>query len=930
MVQRFQPSRREFLLATAVSASTVSSLSGQAGATGIMPGNARYYFFRSGTTTRSPVFADERRTILQPDPIILKDGGHDRIFLDPKVRYRLVVKDATGRILDDIDPYVSGQANDASARVAAVGLFAELSRISVQSGTDLIQTSGCSRVGLGAALYVRDPETTALSSRAAELMAAAVAQGVNGRLAESALIELETKWRKADASGQYWTLLPAQRIEDTMFGAVHDAVKTGSATARWNSQWAGTDDRPAIQAMIDWSLYFRNNPEVYLAKGATLLGDTLHIGYGTYYAGTFFVSLSLRGSGYGTWSNAGTNETVLARNFCGKPLINIASARGVLLDQFATYGVLGKYISEGFVCSNVHIAGVGLASDHAEASPRIDDTVPSGWDDPEITAALGRNQDHRYAPDCAICVDGYAGAAPSTLYPPTPYPAWYAPGRTHYHKDATSQDVNIAPTGMACYGETNFVTACPSGNIDANTDYISIGKLVVHNTKRVASFGHTQMHGFKIDYCFGNVCYEIVANNVHGKQMGRLDGSIQHVNFNGLIQLGSFGSSILAGPVTFRNCYVENAYRVLTTEGGHGYESPIRLEQCDMIFDLHTDWRGAPAYVIGKAGTAAVADVPVEIVGGHFKGFRGAFNCRTPVTITGSASFDAFETGVQHGPANLASFMACFHNGTAGGIVLPRLASTDVRGRPHDSLYWQRNIDTGAAFASHPCSANVVNSDRIHCLPFWAPSGTPRKGRILETIVNPQRRAQYDKADFSGVSTSGAGDHYAWRFTTSVSADIVERYGGATGDLLVDGETGMVFVVSSYSAATGATVARALTGIRKRRSAWAPIPSFQPASGTMYAACLRNYIPGLPAFATFISASTEAVDVGQSNGASVAAEIAIGDRVHQDDLTDHWVASPHTAIRTFDPAAGTMRLSGPVIHGGKRRLAVLTRTVPDG
>jgi hypothetical protein len=813
--------------------------------------------------------------------------------------------------------------------ILSVGLFSALGTMTIDEGTNMIATSGYGATGRGPAFYIRDG-TSALSTRGTAIRDAAVVAGISSATATAAVAATEAYWRKADAAGNYWTISPHQRIESAMFGAVHDAQNSGAVYPA--DTWLGTDNRLPIQAMIDWSWMWQNNPEIHLSPGNALLGDTLHVGYGATFAGISYTSLSLIGAGTGTYGTSDGKATVLVRNFVGKPLINVAGGRGIVLDQFATYGRLAKYIDVNGLCNNTYIAGVGASASNPGELPTIDDTVATGWDDPAMTTALGRLADYRYAPDCAICIDGYAGTAPATSYPSTTYPGWFGPGQTQYGKNNTTQDVLIGPTRVAAFGEINYLVTCPSATIDANTDYVQIGNLSIHYSKRAVSITHTQHHNFNIGSVLGNFCFEIVTNNTHGKQQGRMDGEIAHANYNGLIQLGSFGSTLLSGPVAFRNCYVENAYRVLTVEGGNGIESPIELDRCSMIFDLQTEWRGAPARMIGKAASNDVANVPVVINGGDFKAFKGAFTCRANVQVTGGALFDCYETGNQHGGATVATYLAAYNNGTAGGIVLPRLTSLAERGVAHDSTFQQRKLADGSIsdYTNVRAVAGFRYCDRDLCVPFWAPSANSLGCLSSELIPNPQRRAEYDKATFTSVSTSGTGGggtYFQWTFTNGADPATIERFGGAKGDLIYDRASGLVFVVTAYTRATGVTVARLLTGARLNGSNWEPNVTFSGTVGTVDVVCLRVYLPFYPITGTFTSGSAAATAVNRGDGTAIGTAIAVGDHVDQDDYSNNWVGATDTRIDAYDSAAKTLSLHGNASVTGARRLAVLTRIV---
>jgi hypothetical protein len=174
-------------------------------------------FYLTDTTTRTPVYSDSGMTTELSNPVEADAAGkYPNIYLDDSVTYRVVQTDADGAQLGDaIDPYIPGQAlkgdtGDPGGNVMAVGLFTELSSMSVDDDTDLVQTSGYNTSGLGAALYrvgAADDDPAA-----------------------------ETSWSTNTSNGR-----PVYLAEDQpsvfMFGAKGDNT---------------TDDRTTIQAGLDY------------------------------------------------------------------------------------------------------------------------------------------------------------------------------------------------------------------------------------------------------------------------------------------------------------------------------------------------------------------------------------------------------------------------------------------------------------------------------------------------------------------------------------------------------------------------------------------------------------------------------------------------------------------------------------------------------
>jgi hypothetical protein len=66
---------------------------------------ARLQFYVSGTTTPTKVYADAALTVELASPVVADGAGRFvPIYLDPKVKYRVIVADASGTPIRDVDP----------------------------------------------------------------------------------------------------------------------------------------------------------------------------------------------------------------------------------------------------------------------------------------------------------------------------------------------------------------------------------------------------------------------------------------------------------------------------------------------------------------------------------------------------------------------------------------------------------------------------------------------------------------------------------------------------------------------------------------------------------------------------------------------------------------------------------------------------------
>lgn len=135
-----------------------------------IPG-AKAWFTLTGTNTPIPVYSDAGLTVALSNPTIASSSGKFPVsYLNPEVTYRVRIYDSGVQFVDgapvggstpieEYDPYIpteqgaTGSQGNPGGNTMAIGLFSAASTLSIPTGTDLVQTSGYSVVGTGAALY---------------------------------------------------------------------------------------------------------------------------------------------------------------------------------------------------------------------------------------------------------------------------------------------------------------------------------------------------------------------------------------------------------------------------------------------------------------------------------------------------------------------------------------------------------------------------------------------------------------------------------------------------------------------------------------------------------------------------------------------------------------------------------------------------------
>ena len=79
-------------------------------ATGTFQSGCYLYFYTTGTTTQTNVYADGALTVPLSQPVTAaSDGRFVPIYLDPTIIYRYQLYNAAGSLLEDVDPFVAGQ-----------------------------------------------------------------------------------------------------------------------------------------------------------------------------------------------------------------------------------------------------------------------------------------------------------------------------------------------------------------------------------------------------------------------------------------------------------------------------------------------------------------------------------------------------------------------------------------------------------------------------------------------------------------------------------------------------------------------------------------------------------------------------------------------------------------------------------------------------
>lgn len=318
------------------------------------------------------------------------------------------------------------------------------------------------------------------------------------------------------------------------FGAKADGVRNAGTVT-------GTDNRPFIQAAIDYAIQNRI-PQVVIPAGNYFVGGTLHLGYGDSFYTVELVGVKQAFGG----AAAGTQLIFSAYDRQG---LNIQGGRNSRVANI-TFMHAG-----GYNWSLTNIA-------NSNAIP----TSASSWLSPSFVGGL-----NQHSPKAAITVDAYSGAQPADPYPSVIYPSWTGLV-SQYNKNLTSGitiencefdgwpvctalGVNTDNQGDFLHYRNNAVQYCAYGlavcNAQSrNVDFSNLNYVYCHTVLTNRNFGNGDgVLGGPITNLSGGrayQCFDIAIDNSQGL-------TIDHLYFEAQVRLGAFNSGGTPAAVTFTN-----------------------------------------------------------------------------------------------------------------------------------------------------------------------------------------------------------------------------------------------------------------------------------------------------------------------------------------------------------------------------------------
>lgn len=748
-----------------------------------------------------------------------------------------------------------------------------------------IRTIGYSSRGRGAALYVLDPdqgETTAIGTA---LIAAAVASGQTSGNAGAAVTALEARFRFKAADNRWFTL--AEDFPTTsQFGAVGDAVYS-----KENATVTGTDDWAAIQACIDYVLYYKKGGRITLGHGMHKITKTLHLGYGNTYT-----SIDFMGSGVMFAGDAGRGASGIAPTFTNGPAINIQAARNVRLDRFFIGGKLMKHIVDNnFAYLNV--------------APTLDDTVAANWDSASLAIA-----DKRYAPYAGITIDAYAfdGAAPADPYPDPGRPAYVPGGHLGAYPAAlNNMSSDFEFKDMEIQGFTVGVMLNPS-NKPTQGDFCKLTGMVITNCKYCFSFGNHQARNTTLANCNFAKYFQAYTNRVHGNKTGQGVGTILNTAFGAGIDVLNielaYGSSL-----TLINSYNEAQWRFgsIVTSGNN--DSPITVIDCKFALTMGgmtgdaADTRGLPAaHIYNEAVPGSGSQ------GGAVRFVNGSIQVDKVLSSAGVlVEFDGTKiTSNEVVAAPATQYIREGYNATAGVVVNKLNARLYEQRISHGRI----NLDTGTVQASitNRRAQDSTPQTRVWCSSIWDERLAASLDQLDDDYIPRGRPARViDKTTFTAYSWSGK--ELTFEFVGATRSFHGQVYGLGPGGVMHDPVTGSVFFIRSAVEGGGKlTVIAVLQNNYKDDGVGGitRVTAINLATDNWHVAHGRYFTLPYSQLGTITSASNTITAVQNGEGTTLlTGNIVVGDYMEFDAQKSGAFSEAGQLITAFDNAAKTITLS---------------------
>lgn len=648
-----------------------------------------------------------------------------------------------------------------------------------------------------------------------------------------------------------------------------------------------TDMTSAIQTAIDVSTLGGARCVVRIPAGVYRTTDTIHIGYGE----AAFQSCVVEGEGYAYAGVPEFNGTSILADFNDRPCVNFQGARGSVLRSITLRGLNREHITDN---------GLGYLE------PTLDDTDGANWVDPTFPAA----SDSRYAPYAGVTIDAYSGTAPATAYPEVTYPA--SLGTVAQYGKAFSSDVLLEDVYI-----TGFVVGVVNQPCDAdgNADFTALRRVTINECRYGLSIGNSQSRNVLVDHCKMAALHTGFVNKVHGKQIGKLHGTINNLSAGGMTQLIDIDTTY-GGPLTFLHLYAEYIWRIGRIVAASSNENAIIFQSCKIGFEAQEDFRGIPA------ATIYGVQQPVYVV---FKGCQlDEFPSVLPLLAKPLSIEETALNPNTRGDGAVAAYIAQAHNGLAGGLVTLNLKSG---GEPLRVKFRQIDLDTNTVGNAKTLADGYRDGTRKYCLPIYASTCQPYEEAFSYTTTVPRYVENVAKSALTSVDLTGKtltivfNGRLEWQFGL---------YGPDVGDVIYDDQTAMTFFVS---ARTGTTVTAIAQNNYKDDGAggYTTVEDFSTTVGNFYFASTRVYSLPYYFLGDMTSGSAVITNCGRADGYSEWFDnhIAVDDYLYCFLTAEYAFGAANAKVVARDQSAATVTLDDSAyVTMTKRQFPLWVRKPP--
>jgi len=702
------------------------------------------------------------------------------------------------------------------------------------------------------------------------------------------------------ASGIYWephySNSPAKACE---FGTIGDGNinhSTGAIT--------GTDNSLMIQAAFNYAM--QNGLEaVCLNDGRYVISDTLQLGWGE-----TFRTLSLVACNMGraaTYTLAGVQIIPTKTDRCA---LNIQGGRQVAVKAISFYGQNDAY--------NSNVINSGSAYPVTEAGWFNPALVPSGSN----PGGLQKN-----SPYAAICIDAYAGSAPSDAYPTVPYPSWTGI-MTQYGKLASS---DIELTNINVIGFAVGINSKP--NDSSNGDFVKIDKFSCFTTTYCASIGNTQSRNVQFTNVVATGVFAVLTNDRFGQQAGVLDGPISNISCGQCYELFHIGKLSYFGNVTLSNIYGESIVRIGSFNNGANFNATITFDGCRIILAANVT-QVLPSSLIDLYAS----NFPTTL---SFRACAIEQGSRIDTLIygTGSATIDGgdFQGGFSLGSLfNLASVQHAL-NYTGGVFIGGPMTYPSAN---HGTLKWLS--PTNASYMTTPNSVDTqqgMGPDAAFV--GWRGQFTQATTGFFDTLNH--RRWTFALGPIGQIVGLTAGQSYVsvaatftgcdtmtYTYVGAYQGSVNPAYNLALGDMLYHENTGTIFVVTAVDSADGSgnypVTTRQMNNMNVNPNTLACVSNnindpLVSGNVTIVHTSVRN-IPQYVSFGTFTSGSVSVTNVqhGGNDGSDLTKFIIPGDRIWSYPTQDAYLQWPYppavTIASVTNGLPGNLTLSSNATQSG--------------